>query len=328
MPRLRAFAVLAALLIALAGFVSPLTVSEATARNAHAWVEISSTRPGPGCTVHVAIEIRASGVAVSNTEVSIGLFSGSTLVAIDRAYTDGHGVAHLAVVANGIGADGWLDLNVGGVYIKGYSIGATPGNSCTASPKFEEFTADIPAAGASSSSYPPFYTYTQQRNLSCEFAAVTIATKGAVSEYDVEAQVPLSPNPHWGYRGNIHGQWGNTTDYGVYAEPLAAVLSNFGYRGEVFYGGWSGAQMIEHINNGAPVIVWLALWGDLSHVEETDGSAYRLTPGMHVMVAYDYDEVNVYLSDPANGSLVAYGWVDFRNKYGVLGGMSLAIYPA
>ena len=328
MARSRAFAVLAALLMSLAGVAALPMSTEAATRDVHAWVELSTTRPGPGCPVYMTIEVRAGGAAVSNAEVVIALFNGDEVVQVDREYTDGNGVAHLSVTADGIGADGWMDLNVSGSYLKGYSIGATDGNGCDAAAKYDEITGSIAAASASSSGFPPFYTYVQQRNLSCEYSAVQIATNGAISEYDIEAQVPLSPNPHWGYRGDIHGWWGNTDDYGVYAEPLAAALPAFGYYGEVFYGGWSNDQLVAHLDSGAPVIVWLALWGDMSHTETTDGVSYTLTPGMHVMVAYDYDDSNVYLSDPGTGSLVAYSWGSFLDLYGVLDGMSLAIYPA
>jgi uncharacterized protein YvpB len=326
MPRSRAFAVLAALLMSLAGVAALPVATEAATRDVHAWVEISSTRPGPGCEVFLTIEVRASGNAVSNAEVVIALFNGSEAVQVDRQYTDGNGVAHLSFTASGIGADGWLDLNISGSYLKGYSIGATEGNGCDAASKFDEISGTIAGASSSSAGFPPYYTYVQQRNLSCEFAAVQIATGGAVSEYDIEAFISLSPNPHWGYRGNIHGLWGNTDDYGIYPEPLAAALPNFGYHGEVFYGGWSNDQLVAHLDAGAPVIVWMALWGDMSHVEETDGVSYTLTPGMHVMVAYEYDENNVYLSDPGTGSLVAYSWGSFLDLYGVLDGMSMAVY--
>jgi hypothetical protein len=36
--------------------------------------------------------------------------------------------------------------------------------------------------------------------------------------------VPLKENPHLGYRGNIRGEWGHTTHYGIYPEPLHASL--------------------------------------------------------------------------------------------------------
>ncbi len=50
-------------------------------------------------------------------------------------------------------------------------------------------------------------------SLSCEYASLAIATGMLgdwVSEYDFEAVVPLSDNPHWGYRGDITGSWGNS----------------------------------------------------------------------------------------------------------------------
>jgi uncharacterized protein YvpB len=312
--------------VSLAGVAALPGATQAATRDVHAWVELSTTRPGPSCDVYLTIEVRASGNAVSNAEVVIALFNGEEAVQVDRQYTDGNGVAHLSVSASGIGADGWLDLNVSGSYLKGYSIGATEGNACDAAAKFDEISGTISGAESSSAGFPAYYTYVQQRNLSCEYAAVQIATGGAVSEYDIESQISLSPNPHWGYRGDINGLWGNTDDYGIYAEPLAAGLTAFGYRGEVFYGGWSNDQLVAHLDAGAPVVVWLALWGDMSHVEETDGVSYTLTPGMHVMVAYDYDDHNVYLSDPGTGSLVAYSWGSFLDLYGVLDGMSMAVY--
>jgi uncharacterized protein YvpB len=76
------------------------------------------------------------------------------------------------------------------------------------------------------------------------------------------------------------------------------------------------------------VIVWVALWGDLSEQLEADGTNFTVTAGMHVMVAYDYDESNIYLSDPGSGGLVAYSWGSFLDKWNVLDGMSLAVYPA
>ncbi|CAN5535070.1 hypothetical protein BH09CHL1_BH09CHL1_10090 [soil metagenome] len=52
-----------------------------------------------------------------------------------------------------------------------------------------------------------------------------------------------------------------------------------------------------------------------------------MTAGMHVMVAYSYDADNIYLSDPGSGSLVTYSWASFIEKWNVLDGMALAVYP-
>lgn len=175
-------------------------------------------------------------------------------------------------------------------------------------------------------------TYVQQRNLSCEYASAVIAM-GAfgtwVSEWSFDEMVGWSANPHWGFRGDINGQWGNTTDYGVYPEPLVAPLAQFGFWSEAFYGQGENWRLTSSLDNGVPVIVWLGLWGDQSFYESTeDGTPYKLTPGYHVVVAYGYDDWGVYVSDPAIGDYRSYAWGDFMWMWNVLDGMSLAVGPA
>ena len=185
--------------------------------------------------------------------------------------------------------------------------------------------------GAAGSAYFDVPTYVQQRNLSCEYASLSIAT-GAwgnwVSEWEFDHRVGWSDNPHWGFRGDINGWWGNTTDYGVYAEPLVAPLAEFGFYGEVFYGGGDAGTLTARLDEGALVVVWLGLWGDQSYYEyAADGTPYKLTPGYHVVVAHGYDESGVYVSDPAIGDYNFYYWGDFMWMWNVLDGMSLAVAP-
>ena len=174
-------------------------------------------------------------------------------------------------------------------------------------------------------------TYVQQRNLSCEYAAMTIATAawgGWVSEYEFDNRVGWSANPHWGFRGDITGWWGNTTDYGVYAAALVGPLAELGYAGDMFYAQGDAWQLKTRLDQGAPVAVWLGLWGDQGWYEYTDdGSRYKLTPGYHVVVAYGYDESGVHVSDPATGTYDFYSWGDFMWMWNVLDGMSLAVWP-
>lgn len=175
-------------------------------------------------------------------------------------------------------------------------------------------------------------TYVQQRNLSCEYAALTIATAafgGWVSEYEFDARVGWSANPHWGYRGDINGWWGNTIDYGVYPEALVGPLAELGYSGDVHYAAGDVTVLTAHLDAGKPLLVWLGLWGDLSYYEYTeDGAPFKLTPGYHVVVAYGYDESGVYVSDPAKGEYGFYDWGTFLGMWNVLDGMSLAVAPA
>lgn len=175
-------------------------------------------------------------------------------------------------------------------------------------------------------------TYVQQRNLSCEYAALTIATAAfgnGVSEFEFDERVGWSANPHQGFRGDINGWWGNTVDYGVYAEALVGPLADLGYAGEVLYGQGDASGLKQHLKEGQPIVVWLGLWGDLGYYEYAeDGAPFKLTPGYHVVVAYGYDEGGVHVSDPANGKYAYYDWDHFMATWNVLDGMALAVSPA
>src|SRR5918993_38191 len=120
--------------------------------------------------------------------------------------------------------------------------------------------------------------YVQQRNLSCEYASLVIAMGSYdtwVSEWTFDELVPASDNPHWGYRGDINGAWGNTTDYGVYPEPLVGPLAELGFRGEVFYARGDASSLKRYLANGVPVILWLGMWGDQSYYEyASDGTPW------------------------------------------------------
>lgn len=174
-------------------------------------------------------------------------------------------------------------------------------------------------------------TYVQQRNLSCEYAAAVIAIGGYgvwVSEYDFDGMVGWSENPHWGYRGDISGWWGNTEDYGVYAAAMVPAINAFGFWADAFYSQGDSSALIQRIDAGAPVIVWLGLWGDTSFYNWTeDGTRYKLASGMHVVVAYGYDDYGVWVSDPATGSKYQYDWGTFMSYWNVMDGMGLAVGP-
>jgi uncharacterized protein YvpB len=158
-------------------------------------------------------------------------------------------------------------------------------------------------------------TYAQQRNLSCEYASLVIAM-GAygtwVSEWTFDELIPLSDNPHWGYRGDINGSWGNTTDYGIYAEPLVGALAPLGFHGEVFYAQGDAGPLQACLKSGVPVVVWLSLWRDQGYYDyASDGTPYKLNPGYHVVVASGYDASDVYAADPATGGTTSWSWGDF-----------------
>jgi uncharacterized protein YvpB len=328
----RAVCMCVALLVIVSGAMISGPGAQAAGAGVTAYIELSSTKPNPGCDLNVAVEVRSSGAAISGVTTSIALFAGSDIVAIDDENTDDSGVAHFSVSTTGIGSDGWLDINVGGGYLTGYAIVGTAGNSCDAGSKYDviESSLSVASRNASAANLPSFPTHQQERNLSCEYAAIQIATSywgNTVSEWDFGATVPLAANPHYGYRGNIDGAWGNTDDYGVYPEALAAALPGFGYHGTTFYGQGDTSTLTSYLDQGVPVLIWVALRGDQSEVL-TDDDTYTVTAGMHVMVAYGYDSSGIYISDPGSGSLFEYSWDTFQDVWSVLDGMALAVTPA
>lgn len=173
--------------------------------------------------------------------------------------------------------------------------------------------------------------YQQARSLSCEYASVYIATSifgDPIYEEEYLATTPSADNPHFGFRGNIDGEWGRTDDYGIYAEALVPTLESHGYVGEVSYGA-DGALLRAQIDAGHPVIVWIATRGDTGFYEvDSEGNAFKLVPWEHVVVVYGYDDEQVYISDPGPGAFIMMSWDSFLPAWSVMDGMALAVYPA
>lgn len=347
MRRLLLVVAIVGAMVGMSGAAIP-TPALADSRNVDSWIELSTVTPSPGCPIEVSIEVRSGGAPVDGVEIELALHQDTNLLAADYGVTNESGISFLTVDTSDIsaGAGYWLDINLGGNYLTGTSIvgnadgcgapkqistsgeitvvpGATSNTSESAS------RTGMTGTGAGAKVYVP--TYQQQRNLSCEFAAIHIATSAfsnPVSEYSLDDVVGLSPNPHLGYRGNILGQWGNTDDYGVYAQPLSWALAQFGYVGDAFYGVGDDSTLTSRLDNGWPVLVWLGMWGDQSFRTDYDGQSFTLVPGMHVMVAYGYDSDGIYLSDPGTGTYRFYDWGTFNAMWSVLDGMALAVYPA
>jgi len=330
---------MSAVLIMLGG---PLVAPGALAQSASVTAQVGTTQPGVGCVVDVSTEIRSGGAGVAGAEVGLALSIDGTsdILSTDSQFTDESGIAALTFDTGSAydGAKTWLEVTVNGAYVGGQSIFVTADGGCSGAAAVFELGGDVPSvAGAVGSQgsgngsevlVPGILTYQQERGLSCEYAALAIATGtlgGWVSEYDFESVIGLSDNPHWGYRGYIDGVWGNTDDYGIYAGPLVPALNHFGFNAEAFYGG--RGDLTAQIDQGRPTLVWLGMWGDTSFDAYTaDGTPYQLTSGMHVMVAYGYDDSGVYLSDPGSGGLLYYDWGTFEWMWNVMDGMALSIF--
>lgn len=340
--------VLVLILSLIGGAVAPAEVG-AGARSVDAWVTVKSVRPSVGCVVPIAVEVREAGAPVGGVDILAGLVSGGTVYASQRAATAADGIGYidleLGSTPPGVAR---LEVSLAGSYLGHVDVTVDTGGSCESGTSVlsgaltiwwtgpstaaaaPAGSGPVPASGASASIAVP--NYVQQRNLSCEYAALQIATGAfgpGVSEYSFDAVVGLDANPHYGYRGSITGWWGNTTDYGVYAEPLAAALPRFGFYGETFYGQGDSAALTSRLDAGLPTLVWLGFWGDTGFYETgADGNTFLLVPGAHVVVAYGYDAAGVYLSDPALGTNRFFEWSKFMAMWNVFDGMALAVSPA
>lgn len=320
--------------------VSPPGTSAAVL-SVDAWIGVSSTRPSVGCAIDMSVELRDTGNAVDGAQIEVALHIEGTLVSADRGVTSENGVAfvELQTLDSPPGIAHWVDVNVGGEYFTGFPVVTTDSGSCSDSYRLIEASGEVtvtPAAsltdslidGDQTKIWVP--TYAQQRSLSCEYAALQIATSAfgeGVSEYSFDDVVGQSANPHIAYRGNITGVWGRTDDYGVYATPLSWALDTFGFQGDAFYAVGDSEALTSRLDAGKPVVVWLGLWGDESIKETLDGRTFTVVAGMHVMVAYGYDSSGVYLSDPGTGTYRYYSWGDFMPMWNVLDGMGLAVSP-
>jgi uncharacterized protein YvpB len=174
-------------------------------------------------------------------------------------------------------------------------------------------------------------TYLQSRALSCEAASVFIATSALgspIPEDDTITATPLAANPHEGFRGSYDGTWGETDDYGVYAEPLVPHLEQHGFVATVSYG--ADPSILQNaIDAGSPTLIWIATRGDTgSYEEDENGNEFKLVPYEHVVVAFGYDDNDVLVSDPGSGAIDRLSWGWLLDAWAVLDGMALSIQVA
>jgi subtilisin-like proprotein convertase family protein/uncharacterized protein YvpB len=80
----------------------------------------------------------------------------------------------------------------------------------------------------------------------------------AINEYEFFNALPSSDNPDAGFVGNVYGAWGQIppNDYGVHAEPIAALLRQYGLPAYA-HRPLSFDQLRAELAAYRPVIVWI-----------------------------------------------------------------------
>jgi uncharacterized protein YvpB len=176
---------------------------------------------------------------------------------------------------------------------------------------------------------------TQQRSLSCEASAAAMAAQYfglAVSESDIQAALPLHENPHLGFRGNVDGPHGGLVDYGVYAAPIAKVLSDLGLQVEPFEGDIRAIK--AHIRQGRPVLAWITYGLQVQTPQQWSlvgpaGPAEQVTlvPYEHAILIVGYNREGLWVHDPFEGTRDFYSESEFWRAFGYLDYMALVVGP-
>jgi LysM repeat protein len=170
----------------------------------------------------------------------------------------------------------------------------------------------------------------QSLPLSCESrSAADLAGYWGISVNEVKFfnALPTSDNPEKGFVGDVYGSWGQIppNPYGVHAQPIAKNLRTYGLDAQAQYG-MSFNDLKKELANGRPVIVWVVgkVWkgSPITYTAE-DGSKVIVTKYEHTMLAYGYDDSNIYLIDAGTGGRGKYSISNFKASWGVLGNMAI-----
>jgi uncharacterized protein YvpB len=146
-----------------------------------------------------------------------------------------------------------------------------------------------------------------------------------IYEYTFQHELPLSDNPDLGFVGDAKGPWGQVPPYayGVYAEPVAALLRQYGL--DVEGGkGYTLEQIKEKLAQSHPVIVWVIgnmVGGVPAEYTDSKGNKTIVAAYEHVVILTGYSEDHIrYLN---NGRFFEAPNEVFLNSWGVLGNMAV-----
>jgi len=98
----------------------------------------------------------------------------------------------------------------------------------------------------------------QDYSLTCEASAASMAANFygvSLTEAEIIAALPRDENPNLGFRGRLDGVPGGLTDYGVYAEPIKAILLANDLEATYVENGLEGIR--SALDRRHPVIAWV-----------------------------------------------------------------------
>jgi len=170
----------------------------------------------------------------------------------------------------------------------------------------------------------------QSFSLSCESrSAVDWAAFWGVSirERKFLSRLPRSKDPDTGFVGDPSDPWGEIPplSYGVHAEPVAALLREYGLQAEARRDmEWD--ELKTEIAAGRPVIVWVIgqIWRG-TPVKYTAPGGHKTTVARfeHTMIVVGYTPTTVELVDSYTGQHQTHPLRDFLASWKTLGDMAV-----
>lgn len=178
------------------------------------------------------------------------------------------------------------------------------------------FTTEIPTVKLN----VPFYKQVYAQ--SCEAASVrmALAYRGiGASDWDILHKFGYNPthknhdtntwdDPQKQFVGDVNGNQGKGTGWGVYAEPVAAAVRSYGRQASTHYG-ISAQFLAQQLHSDRPVVLW-GIWGSSAQIQTwttTDGGTASGPFPMHVRLVVGVkgsveDPLGFYVHDPITGS--------------------------
>lgn len=150
-----------------------------------------------------------------------------------------------------------------------------------------------------------------------------------IDELEFQERLPVSDDPNLGFVGDSMGVWGNIPPkaYGVYAEPVADLLKEYGLPAEARRH-MTMDELKAELAAGRPVITWM-----IGHVTAGSPVVYTSRAGKSVVVASQEHTVIAIGYTPEVIIVLDGGWIyaratqHFINSWGVLQNMAVLYHP-
>lgn len=178
------------------------------------------------------------------------------------------------------------------------------------------FTTEVPTVKLNVPYYKQVYAQ------SCEAASVrmALAYRGiGSSDWDILQKFGYNPthknqeantweDPQKQFVGDVNGNQGKGTGWGVYAEPVAAAVRSYGRQATTHYG-ISAQFLAQQLHSDRPVVLW-GIWGASAQIQTwttpSGGTASGPFP-MHVRLVVGVkgsidNPLGFYVHDPITGS--------------------------